>query len=263
VDADEAEVEQAVINLVINSRDAMPSKGTITIQTCLVTLSKNELPQHCNPGQFVQLSVTDNGSGMIPEVMERVFEPFFTTKPVGEGTGLGLSTVYSDMRKNYGFASVKSSETTGTIVTLNFPQSQSLKAEKTASKSQSSNDFPGGSETILVCDDEEIVLESMIHLLQCVGYTVIAANSPGKALEAAAASTNVISLLLTDITMPQMSGFELGKEFKRLHPKMKIIYSSGYTEDRLSGDTQSDDILFFDKGESSAKLLQQIRILLD
>ncbi len=263
VKADEAEIEQAILNLVMNARDAMEHGGTLVILTQVVTLQNHNLPQGCRAGNFVQLSIADDGCGMSPETVERIFEPFFTTKSAGKGTGLGLSTVYSNITKIGGFISVESGQGTGTFFTLHLPQSTESIEEKKTEKNKSSGDFTGGKETILVCDDEEIVLSSIAHLLQSVGYKVICAGKPHQALEIVAEQGDEVSLLLTDITMPKMNGFELGKKIHQQYPDMKIIYSSGYSADRNKMDTAGGNVTFFDKGDSSVELLHQIRALLD
>lgn len=181
VHADEAEIEQALMNLVMNARDAMPERGTLTIRTRIVSLEEDEVPRDCQAGRFVQLSVADDGCGMLPETVERIFEPFFTTKPVGSGTGLGLSTVYSDIAKSDGFVSVESREGSGTVVYVHLPQSQGSVADERAETERSPSNSSGGGETILVCDDDQIVLGSVMALLKSVGYSVIGATCASEA----------------------------------------------------------------------------------
>jgi signal transduction histidine kinase len=213
--ADAADIEQAIVNLVLNARDAMPDGGTLTIRTRIVMLGDGDVSQDCQAGYFVQLSVADNGCGMSPETVERIFEPFFTTKPVGRGTGLGLSTVYSDIGKSGGYISVESQTGTGTVVRLNLPQSQGLVTVAVVGETENSSSAVGGSETILVCDDEEIVLSSLAAFLESVGYSIIATNSAKEALVAAEDHAGDISMLFTDVTMPVMGGLDLGKEIHR------------------------------------------------
>ena len=263
VRADQSEVEQALMNLVINARDAMPHGGELIIRTGIERLEKDRVPQHCKAGRFVQLSVADEGCGMSPEIVERIFEPFFTTKLVGEGTGLGLSTVYSDIANSDGFVSVESHEGTGTVINIYLPISQQPTIEVIAEKESPSTAESRGGETILVCDDEEIVLSSVTALLQSVGYSVIAANSAKEALAAADANAEKIALMVTDLTMPEMNGVELGKEIHRRHPHMKIIYSSGYAADHVGICAQDDGVEILEKGRSSDEMFRRIRAVLD
>jgi two-component system cell cycle sensor histidine kinase/response regulator CckA len=264
VSADAAEIEQALINLVINAHDAMPDGGTLTIRTRIATLEEDGVPKDCKAGHFVQLSVADDGCGMPPETLERIFEPFFTTKPVGKGTGLGLSTVYSGIKNCGGFISVESHEGTGTVVDVYLPQSQESAVEAASAETESpSSDATGGGETILVCDDEEIVLSAVSTLLKTVGYSVITTKSAKEALVAADAHAGEISLLLTDLTMPEMGGLELGKEIHRRNPHIKTLYMSGYAADHIETCAAGDHVEFFEKGQSSRVMCQRIRKLLD
>jgi signal transduction histidine kinase len=263
VRADESELEQALMNLVINARDAMPSGGGLSIRTCVATLEGEGLPQHCKAGRFVQLSVADDGCGMSPETVERIFEPFFTTKSVGKGTGLGLSTVYSDIANSGGFVSVQSQQGKGTVIDVHLPLSKQSALVETAEAGPSSIAAASGGETILVCDDEEIVLASVSALLKSVGYRVIATNSGKEALEAAEAYAAEISLLITDLTMPDMDGVELGNEIHRQHPEMKIIYSSGHAADYVELCAENNRIEILEKGRSSNEMFRRIRAVLD
>ncbi len=260
VRAGESELAQVVLNLVLNARDALPNGGVIKIQTRIVTLGDRDVPRDCDAGDFVELSVSDDGCGMSPETRERIFEPFFTTKGPGKGTGLGLSIAYSDISRNGGFLTVDSHEGTGTVVSVFLPQSADSAIEATAETPGPATEFIGGDETILVCDDEDIVLSSVRALLESVGYSVIAVKTAADALAAADSRDLDISLLLTDVAMPGMNGFELGREIHKWHPHMRILHSSGYnTDDFATG--EGDDIVY--KGDSSSKLLQRVRQLLD
>jgi len=261
--ADEADLEQALMNLVMNARDAMQDRGSLTIRTRSVSLEQNEVPLGCEAGRYVRLTVADDGCGMSPETVERIFEPFFTTKPVGSGTGLGLSSVYSDITKAGGFVSVESREGVGTIVDILLPQSQDSFIDKKSEVESTPASLVGGQETILVCDDDEVVLDSLTVLLKSVGYTVIAVSSAREALDAAAQRTEAISLLLTDVTMPDMDGLQLGREFRRLYPKIKTIYSTGYAADRANMGGAGEDAVVVTKGGPGIEMIQQIREVLD
>lgn len=261
--ADEGEIEQAIVNMVVNARDAMSTGGTITIETREVTLESIDIPRGCDAASFVRLSIADDGCGMSPDTMDRIFEPFFTTKSVGEGTGLGLSTVYADIEKNGGFTTVESREGEGTVFYVHLPKAYGLVVCEDSEKECVSTGPLGGNETVLVCDDEDLVLSSMSALLESVGYSVITANGAQNALAMVAAHAEEISLLLTDLTMPEMDGFELAREISRNYPDIKILCSSGYTADRVQFGRGSDDFAFIEKGVSSNATLQRIREILD
>ena len=256
VHADESKLEQVLLNLVLNARDAMPDGGTLTIESSVG--SPGNAAQEFGSDPYVGLSVADDGCGMSKETMDRAFEPFFTTKPVGEGTGLGLSTAYLDIRQCNGFVSIQSVEGEGTVIGVHLPQSKEQRRPQDETKQSSI----GGTETILVCDDEEIVLSAVSALLECVGYSVIGANSVREALESAAEHKDEISLLLTDVTMPEMNGFALGKAMAQRHPEIKIIYTSGYMADRAAA-ADLGECEFLTKGGSSREMLETVRRVLD
>lgn len=262
VRADQSEVEQALMNLVINARDAMPDGGELTITTSVQDLEQDAVPQHCAAGHFVQLSVADNGCGMSSETVERIFEPFFTTKSIGKGTGLGLSTVYSDIVNSDGFVSVDSDQGDGTAITIHLPLSNSALGEVGEPSKPALQPARGG-ETILICDDEDIVLTSMTALLKSAGYAVIAANGAHQALDAADEHNDQISLLITDLTMPEMDGVELAKQMRSRHPHIKIIYSSGYAANYVELCAEKDGVQIIEKGRSSDEMFQRIRQVLD
>jgi PAS domain S-box-containing protein len=232
VDADKSEIEQALVNLVVNSRDAIKECGTITVQTASVELTNREVgqEQEVEPGPFVRLSVVDDGSGMSTEVLERIFEPFFTTKEIGKGTGLGLSTVFADVKNCGGFVKAESAVDKGTAIHIYLPL---VKGNvETTGDSESPPARPaGGNEVVLVCDDDEVVLSSYVAILEVLGYTVIPATGPAEAIQAATSHEGPLSLLLTDYSMPGMNGIELGNEIARLYPNIKVVLSSGYAAD--------------------------------
>lgn len=259
VQADESDLDQVLLNLILNARDAMPDGGILTFQSDSVFVEELESTSCYTTGVYGRLAVIDDGCGMSQETVRRVFEPFYTTKPAGVGTGLGLSTVYSDIARSNGFVSIDSTEGEGTSVNVHLPQAQ----EAIASTQLTAEDVnTGGPETILVCDDEEIVLSSVSALLECVNYSVICVRSAREALEKAERHSREISLLVTDVTMPGMDGFELGKEFKKKYPDIKIMYSSGFTADRVAIKHLGDDE-FFRKGSSTRVMLEKIRRILD
>ena len=264
--ADKGEIEQALMNLARNARDAIPDQGTLTIRTATEELGEARVSanRHARPGRYVRLSVADTGCGMAPETVQRVFEPFFTTKPAGKGTGLGLSTVFADITRTGGFIEVDSRPGEGTEFRVYLPAAaeQNVAANENAKRSEKR--CPGGSETILVCDDDEVVLDSAAFLLEARGYSVIRAGGGREALEAAASHAGTIELLLTDVTMPEMNGWELAKEFTRQRPDVKVIFMSGYAADVMkAGATDGEHIEFIEKPPKDDMLFRCIRAVLD
>ena len=258
--ADDNEIAQALFNLMLNARDSMPDGGTITTRTRVVTLGDRDVPKKCNAGPFVELSVSDNGCGMSPETSQRIFEPFFTTKEVGEGVGLGLAVVYSDISKHGGFVRVDSQEGIGTTISVFLPHLPNSAVEAAVEVLRPTSGSVVDGETILLCDDEDIVRSSVSALLKTAGYSVIAVENAADALAAAESHGRTISLLLTDVTMPGMNGIELGRVMNERHPDMKTLYSSGYSADHLAMD---DDIEVLLKGGPNDELLRRVRNLLD
>jgi len=261
--ADESNVEQAITNLVLNARDAMPNGGTLTVQTDSKNLAANEVAPSCQPGDYARLSVIDEGCGITPEDKERIFEPFFTTKQIGKGTGLGLSTVFADVKSNGGFITVESCVGHGTTFCIHLPQVEET-TETTVTKNKHTSPLDSGNETILVCDDEDIVLRSVSALLNTFGYTVICAHSPHEAIDIAKTHAGKISLLLTDFAMPEMDGLQLSEQITQLLPEIKIIVTSGYAEDVSQGDqVDKTHFEFIQKPAPYDLLSQTIRKVLD
>ena len=266
VRADEEEIEQAILNLATNARDAMPEGGTLTIRTTPLTLDKDRAAEnpHAHPGPYVLLSVTDTGCGMSPETVQRIFEPFFSTKPVGKGTGLGLSTVFADVTKNDGFVTVDSRLGRGTVFNIYLPAAEGEVRAASCDTERPAETCSGGGETILVCDDEEVVLDSVAFLLESRGYKIICANGGRQALEAAASHAGTIPLLITDVIMPKMNGWELAEKLAKEHPDTKVIFMSGYAEDVFeAGAIKGEHVAFLQKPAEGDELLQRIREVLD
>ncbi len=261
--SDEGDFERAITNLVINARDAMPSGGTLSIQTDTVFFDEDELASGCQPGDYVRLLVADSGGGMSAEIKERIFEPFFTTKDVGQGTGLGLSTVFADIANSGGFVTVESEAGIGSVFAIHLPQS----IEEPPDDQVDSGELKlpeGGTETILVCDDEEIVLNSVTSLLEILGYSVLSANGPEQALQVASTYEGKISLLFTDLTMPNMNGIELGKKFAELYPDIKVLLTSGYAEDAFEfRGENADKFAFIAKPASLEEMARALRDILE
>jgi CheY-like chemotaxis protein len=228
VKADAGQVEQVLMNLVVNARDAMPGGGRLVIETANVTLDENYARAHpdVKPGRFVLLAVSDTGHGMDSATMARIFEPFFTTKPEGKGTGLGLSTVYGIVRQSGGAVGVYSEPGHGTTFKVYLP---AVDAELTIAEPVATPTPPSGSETILVVEDSASLRELIRELLESVGYSVIDAEGPEAALGTLESASTHVDLLLTDMIMPKMSGPDLRWRVKALQPHIRVVFMSGYS----------------------------------
>jgi PAS domain S-box-containing protein len=231
---DRGQVEQIILNLVVNARDAMPSGGKLTIETAALVLDEQYVTTHpeVTPGPHVMLAVTDTGQGMSHEVRARVFEPFFTTKEVGKGTGLGLSVVFGIVKQSGGSISVYSEPGVGTTFRIYFPP-----VAQTGVSEQSSARAPvqeiallRGSETILLVEDEEAVRLFAANVLRRQGYEVLEAHNGLRAVELLERTESNVRLLLTDVVMPEMGGPELVARLRDLHPTLPVLYMSGYAE---------------------------------
>lgn len=264
--ADEGEAEQALMNLVVNARDAMPDGGVLRIQTQNASVTAQQIADHaeCLPGIYTLLSVKDSGCGMTPEVVPHIFEPFFTTKPVTEGTGLGLSTVQRNLAEIGGFITVTSQPDQGTEFQVYLPQHQRKNVNETEETATASEEpVTGGSETILVCDDEPTVLSTVSTLLERLGYKVIRALGPEAALEAAVANQEQpISLLCTDFNMPALNGEQLAQRLTRMRPGLKVIYLSGIAE-KIPESAVAGGNIVIQKPTRMGELASAIRCMLD
>jgi signal transduction histidine kinase len=237
VRADPGKIEQVILNLVVNARDAMPHGGRLTLGMRNVQLDASfaEKNKGAHTGEFVELFVTDTGCGMSPELQARIFDPFFTTKPMGKGTGLGLSTAYGIIKQSEGYIRVESGEGLGTTFRVYLPRDGSPEAQ--VASTQEALTRRTGNFSILVVEDEAATCEAICAYLEQQGFRVTAAANASEALAACSGRENSIDLILTDVILPGLSGSDLVKQLQPQHPHMKVIFMSGYTNDRISGDT--------------------------
>jgi PAS domain S-box-containing protein len=265
IEADAGMIEQVIMNLAVNSRDAMPKGGQLLITTSAVDIDEAYGLQHpeARPGQFICLSVTDTGYGMSPETLSRLFEPFFTTKPVGKGTGLGLATVYGIVKQHQGWVEVMSELNVGTTFKIYLPASDKP-LEAGTDKPSAKDRVRGGHETILLVEDEPVLRELARVILQDYDYRVLEASTGVEALKVWEEQNGNIDLLLTDMVMPEgMSGRELAEQLKSRKPGLKIIYTSGYSADVMGRDNALRDTLFLQKPYPPPLLAQTVRDCLD
>ncbi len=264
VRVDPSQIDQVLANLCVNSRDAITGVGKVTIETGNVVFGEEYCREHGGyvPGEYVMLAVSDNGCGMDKKVMGQLFEPFFTTKEVGRGTGLGLATVYGIVKQNSGFINVYSEPGQGTTFKIYLPRVESLPSLKQG-PSSASRDLRG-SETVLVVEDEESMLELAKAILEKHGYRVFAAGDPAKALELAQKHPGRIDLLITDVVMPGMNGKELNERVAALSPGLKCIFMSGYTANVIAHHGVLDEgIHFLQKPFSMQAMAAKVREVLD
>jgi PAS domain S-box-containing protein len=234
VKTDPGWVEQTIMNLAVNARDAMPSVGKLTIETANVELDETYARNHIavTPGRYVMLSMSDTGIGMTPEVRQQVFEPFFTTKEKGKGTGLGLSTVYGIVKQSEGNIWVYSEPGKGTTFKIYLPRVDEPLEE--IKERVVKEELPRGSETILLVEDEEMVRKLAVQILKRQGYTVLEGSHGNEAFNICNKHDGPIHLLVTDVVMPKMSGLELAERIASIQPEIKVLYMSGYTDNAIT-----------------------------
>lgn len=264
VKADPRQIEQMIINFAVNARDAMPTGGKLTIETANAHLDNSYTADHVDvvPGPYVMLCVSDTGTGMPPEVVERVFEPFFTTKEKGKGTGLGLSMVYGTVKQSGGAISVYSEVGRGTVFRVYLPRSTGSNEgiERKTEPAQT----PRGNETVLLVEDDDAVRELSVRILAMHGYQVLEAASPKEAIRLAQGHEQTIDMVLTDIVMPQMSGKELVDRLRQSLPNLKLLYMSGYTNQTITHHGVLEEGTFFlQKPFTVDGLAKKVREVLD
>ena len=262
--ADPVQLERVLLNLCVNARDAMPGGGKLTITTANVELdhesSSSDARMH--PGPYVMLSVSDNGQGMDQQTLARVFEPFFTTKELGRGTGLGLSIIYGIVRQSGGHIQVESEPGQGTTFRVYLPSTDSLPAEKNTRTPASPEPVEGGTETILLVEDDETVREVVASMLQPSGYNVLVAASARDAVDKARNYSGRIDLLLTDVVLGSgMEGPQLATELRSSRPGMKVLFMSGYSEALILSSASSKPADLIEKPFSADSLCRRIRTI--
>jgi CheY-like chemotaxis protein len=236
VTADAGQIEQVILNLAMNARDAMPNGGQLTLEIANVTFGPDDMGSHpeLKPGGYVMLAVSDTGRGMTESVKARAFEPFFTTKDVGQGSGLGLSTCYGIIKQSGGHINVYSEPGRGTTFKIYLPQMEPAPPKATAGQSGAA-ELPRGTETILLVEDDPALRDMASTLLRRLGYKVLAAANGIEALSLKQQrGVGHMDLLFTDIVMPHMSGKELSERVRVLFPHTRILFTSAYTENAVT-----------------------------
>ena len=256
---DRSQLEQVVINLVVNARDAMPTGGPITIATSKAKLDAMAAAGDLEPGQYLLLEVSDTGIGMDAATQSRIFEPFFTTKEIGYGTGLGLATVYGIVKQMNGAVRVQSDVGVGTTFRLYLPETTA----KVSTETPLAGGLPGGTETLLLVEDDDAVRAFLTHTLETHGYQVIAAAHPSMAVALADSHDDVIHLLITDVVLPGSSGLELARALAERRPALQVLYISGYADATIARDGGVlKSMHFLQKPFSAGDLLRRIRQIL-
>lgn len=265
VKIDRSQLEQVILNLSINARDAMPTGGKLTIETTNVSLGEAYMKNHYNitPGDYVMLAISDNGQGMDNETKKHIFEPFFTTKEQGKGTGLGLATVYGIIKQNNGEIQVYSEPGQGTTFKIYMPRSEEINETKEDASRQEDKKLSRGTETIMLVEDDEMVRKMSIDILTELGYTVLEAKNGEDALQICDRYHGTIDLLLTDVVMPKVNGVELAAKMADLCPKTKVLFMSGYTENAIvKHGVLAEDVNFIHKPVTPQSLSQAVRKVL-
>ena len=261
--ADRGQIEQIILNLAVNARDAMPDGGEFVLEILHIALDETDCKEFVDvrPGNYVLLKASDTGCGMTPDIRDKIFEPFFTTKPAGEGTGLGLATVFGIVTQNGDHIEVSSEPGKGSTFEIYFPH---VADEAKASEAVSVPRPQGGDETVLVVEDEETVLRLAKTVLELYGYRVFAASSVDDAIALAEQHKGGIDLLFTDVVMPKMNGRELADTLKGMQPGLKVLFASGYAEGTIARNAAlGENESFIAKPYLPSALAERLRAVLD
>ncbi len=264
VNADPVQMEQIIMNLVVNARDAMPEGGKLTLRTENVTLDEEYCRVHpgAKPGNYLLLAISDTGTGMDSEILEHLFEPFFTTKGAGKGTGLGLAVVYGIVKQHGGYVTCDSEPGTGTMFRIYLPAIE--EQEVVSDKAEEDLKLLGGTETILLVDDEDVVRDLGEMILGESGYKVLAAKNGREALEIHRKEGQGISLVIMDLIMPEMGGMECLKQLLKIDPQVNVVVASGYSADASVKETIRMGVKgFVTKPFRIKELLREVRRVLD
>ena len=261
VQGDTNQIEQIVMNLMVNARDAMPQGGRIVIKTTVIAVKKGmpDVPAYIHPAEYVVLSIADTGMGIPENILNKIFEPFFTTKERGKGTGLGLSMVYGAIKEHKGYITVQSELGIGTVFTVYLPASRAAAPALAKEQVTSIN----GNETLLIVDDEETILNAVREALTSHGYKVFALSDSPSALNIFRRIPDEIAMVISDIAMPQMDGKELIKQVKGIKPEIKILAISGHTKYIADKDGIREIDGFLKKPFETQYLLSVVRRILD
>lgn len=265
VKIDPSQVDQILANLAVNARDAISGIGSLTIETANVVLDHRYCSEHAGarPGEYVLLTVKDNGSGMEDNMFRKIFEPFFTTKERGQGTGLGLSTVWGIVKQNDGYIELESELCKGTAFRIYFPRCGDETIQPEAMESLLT-DPRQGNETLLVVEDDEAILQVCTEILESIGYTVLGAQTPRQAIQIADEHGEEIHLLLSDVVMPEMNGWELSRKISASRKHLKVLFMSGYPANAIARfGVLEEGVQLIHKPFSMEKLASRIRDILD
>jgi two-component system cell cycle sensor histidine kinase/response regulator CckA len=267
VKVDPSQIDQVIMNLAVNARDAMPHGGKLLIETRNVKLDEEYAERHpgvAKPGDFVMIAVSDNGTGMDKETMSHLFEPFFTTKEVGKGTGLGLSTVYGIVKQSGGNIWAYSEPGKGTSLKIYLPRVREGQVPQGGQRAQPSLADERHAEGILVVEDDEAVRSLVPVILRKKGYTVFAASDGEEALRIFQNHEGKIDLVITDVIMPRMNGKKLADELRKIRSDLKVIFTSGYTSNTIVHHGVLDPgVIFVEKPITAEHLLKKVREALD
>jgi len=264
VKIDPAQIDQILANLMVNARDAIDGVGRVTIETENVAFDQAYCADHPGfvPGQYVLLAVSDDGRGMDKDILDKIFEPFFTTKGVGRGTGLGLATIYGIVKQNEGFINVYSEPGQGATFRIYLPRFPDEAVE--AQAAQTAGPLRGGTETVLLVEDEETILNLGRTILEGLGYRVLTAGAPSQAVRLAEEHPGAIDLLITDVVMPEMNGRDLAEKIKSIRPELKCLFMSGYTANVIvHRGVLAEGVRFIQKPFSMRDLAEKVRQVLD